>query len=249
MFVLYRISVRCQALTFRPVPTLRSPFVSPLALVALACVVAALLTPWTITIPRADATAAFGIQSPAAWVTVLAILGAVVLVRRELALASLLVATAAVLSWYVWAMLIVETPAYSSLDFPFVGTDLLGPGWYAASAGLLAAAASLARRYHESDDPPGKEVWILAAIPGFGLMRLGQSARGLLWAGLGVFFLLVATLASPMAPLFQPLQGFSDLPAAPPTRGGTWIPLILAVVAAILSVADTIWVARRRPTL
>lgn len=229
-----------EALTCTAVPRLRSPVASPLGLVTLACVVAALLTPWTVTVQRAHATATFGVQSPAAWLTVLAILGGVVIVRLDIALASLLAAETAVLAWYAWAMWIVSTPAYSGLNFPFVGTDLLGPGWYAAGAGLLAAAASLARRYGDSDLEPRREVWWLTAIPGQGLMRLDHTARALLWAGLVVFLLLIATLASPMAPLFQPLAGFPDLPAAPPTRGGTWVPLILAVVAEVLSVLDTL---------
>src|SRR6266702_5412276 len=123
-------------------------------------------------------------------------------------------------------MWVVTTPAYSGLDFPFVGTDLVGPGWYAAGAGVLAAAARVARRYRDSDLHPAAEVWALSAIPGAGLLRVERQPRALFWSTLVVFLLLVASLASPMAPLFQPLSGFPDLPAAPPTRSGTWVPLL-----------------------
>jgi len=228
------------------VPKLRSPVASPLGLVTLACAVAALLTPWTVTIPRVNgAEATFGVQSPIAWLAVLALVASVMLVRIDLGLVAMLVTEAILVAWYAWAMWIVTTPAYVHTDFPFVGTDLVGPGWYAAAAGLLSAAASIARRYRDGDFPPGAELWWLSAVPGFALVRLDRMALGLSWAGLIVFLLIVATLASPMAPLFQPLSGFPDLPAAPPTRDGTWVPLLLAVAAALLSIVNTAVLRRR----
>jgi len=227
------------------VPKLQSPLASPLGVVTLAGAVAALLTPWTITIPGISGGANFGVQTPGAWLEVIAVVGAVMLARLDLALIALLVADALLIAWYAWAVWVVTTPAYSSLGFPFVGTDLVGPGWYAAGAAVLAAAARVARRYRDSDLHPQREVWALSAIPGAGLLRLDRQPRALFWGTLVVFLLLVATLASPLAPLFQPLSGFEDLPSAPPTRAGTWVPLVLAVVAAIVSVADTLWTKRR----
>ena len=71
-------------------------------------------------------------------------------------------------------------------------------------------------------------------------MRLGKASRGLLWATLVVAVLFVATFDSPIAPLFQPLDGLRDLPDAVPTRAPSWILLGVAVLFALLSVADTI---------
>jgi hypothetical protein len=218
---------------------------SPLGIVTLAGAVSALLTPWTIAIPDISTSAGFGVQNPIAWLVVLALVGAVTLVRIDLALISLVVAEALLVGWYAWAMWVVTTPAYSSLGFPFVGTDLVGPGWYAAGAGALAAGARVARRYRDSDHHPAVEVWLLSSIPGAGLLRLERMPRAMFWGTLVVFLLLIATLASPIAPLFQPISGFPDLPAAPPTRAGTWVPLLLAVAAAIASVADTVWTKHR----
>ena len=227
-------------------PKLQSPLVSPLAIITVAGAVSALLTPWTVTIPGISGGASFGVQTPVVWLEVIALVGAVMFVRLDLALISLVVADAILIGWYAWAMWVVTTPEYSSLGFPFIGTDVVGPGWYAAAAGLLGAAARVARRYRDSDLHPAADVWGLSAIPGAGLLRLDRMPRALFWGTLVVFLLLIASLASPMAPLFQPLSGFPDLPAAPPTRGGTWIPLILAVVAALASIADTLWTRSRR---
>lgn len=226
-------------------PKLQSPLASPLGVVVLAGAVAALLTPWTISIPGVGGGASFGVQTPLAWLEVLALVGAVTFVRLDLALLALLIADAVLIAWYGWAVWVVSTPSYSSLGFPFIGTDLVGPGWYAAGAGVLAAAGRVARRYRDSDLHPGAEVWALSGIPGAGLLRLDRQPRALFWGTLVVFLLLLATLGSPMAPLFQPLSGFSELPSSPPTRAGTWIPLVLAVVAAVMSIADTVWTSRR----
>jgi hypothetical protein len=227
------------------VPKLQSPLASPLGIVTLAGAVSALLTPWTIAIPGVSSSGAFGIQSPIAWLEVAALVGAVTFVRLDLALISLLIAEALLVGWYAWAMWVVTTPVYASQGFPFIGTDIVGPGWYAAGAGLLGAAARVARRYRDSDLNPAAEVWLLSATPGAGLLRVDRMPRALFWGTLVVFLLLIATLGSPLAPLFQPISGFPDLPASPPTRAGTWVPLLLAIVAALASIADTAWTKSR----
>jgi hypothetical protein len=130
-------------------------------------------------------------------------------------------------------------------QYDFVGTDMVGPAWYAAALGLLFTAAVVARRYRDSDLHFGPETWWLAAIPGSGLRRLDRTARGLLWASLVAAALWLASLDSPIAPLFQTVNGMQDLPDPLPTRAPTWILLGIAVLLAALSVVDTIRFRRR----
>lgn len=59
--------------------------------------------------------------------------------------------------------------------------------------------------------------------------------------------LLVASLASPIAPLFQPINRLADLPPALPTRSATWAFLAAAAIFALLSFLDTLLAKRRLP--
>jgi hypothetical protein len=226
------------------VTRLRSAVASPAALLALASIAVALITLWSIAIPKVGATSSFGFQTPICWLVVLALVGAILLPTLTLNLASLLAAELVLIAWYAWSIWLVTTPTYSS-QYSFVGTDLVGPAWYAAGLGVLSAAAVVALRYHDRDDPPSAETLWLAAVPGFALIRLGTTSRGLLWTTLVVAALLIATIDSPIAPLFQPLNGLPDLPDPVPTRAPSWILLGAAILFALLSVADTVRAKRR----
>jgi hypothetical protein len=226
------------------VTRLRSALASPPSLFALASIAIALVSLWTISIPKAGATATFGFQSPICWLVVLALLGALLLPNLALNSASVLAAELLLIAWYAWTIWLVTTPTYSS-QYAFVGTDIVGPAWYAAASGLLFAAALVADRYRDSDQPARAETWLLAAVPGYGLHRLGKSTRGLVWTVLVATTLVLASLDSPIAPLFQPLNGLPDLPDPLPTRGPSWILLVAAALLAALSVVDTIRAKRR----
>jgi hypothetical protein len=223
---------------------LRSAVDSPAAVFALIAMFVALVSLWTIRIPRVPGDSSFGFQSLVCWLAVLAVLGALLLRNPKLEIASLLAAELVLVAWYAWEIWLATTPSYAS-QYDFVGTDLVGPAWYAAALGLLFAAANVARRYRESDLHLGPETWWLAAIPGSGLRRLDRTARGLLWASLVAAALWLASLDSPIAPLFQTVNGMQDLPDPLPTRAPTWVLLGLAALLAVLSVADTIRFRRR----
>ena len=225
---------------------LRSALDSPSALLALIAVFIALVSLWTISIPKVGASSTFGFQSPMCWLAVLAVLGAVLVANLTLSTAFLLAAELVLVAWYAWDMWLATTSGYSS-QYPFVGTDLVSTAWYAAAFGLLFAAAAVARRYREREDDGGAETWWLAAVPGFGLVRLDRTARGLLWTVLVASALCLATLDSPIAPLFQTVNGMADLPDPLPTRAPTWILLGAAALFAVMSVLDTIRVRRRLP--
>jgi hypothetical protein len=225
-------------------PRLRSAVASPAAFFALVSIAIALLTLWTVAIPKVGAIPSFGFQSPICWLVVLALLGALLLPNLRVKTASLLAAELLLIAWYAWSIWLVTTPTYSS-QYTFVGTDIVGAAWYAAGLGVLCAAAVVALRYHDGDDPPGPETLWLAAVPGFGLVRLGKTSRGLVWTTLVVAALFVATFDSPIAPLFQPLNGLPELPDPVPTRAPTWILIGAAALFALLSVADTIRMKRR----
>jgi hypothetical protein len=221
------------------VTRLRSAVDSPAAVFALIAMFVALVSLWSITIPRVPSSSSFGFQSPVCWLVVLAVLGALLFRNLKLGIVSVLAAELVLVAWYGWEIWLATTPAYAS-QYTFVGTDLVGPAWYAAALGLLFAAAVVARRYRDSDLNAGAETWWLAAIPGFGLVRLDRMSRGLLWTVLVAAALWLASLDSPMAPLFQTVNGMQDLPDPLPTRAPTWILLGVAALSAGLSALDTI---------
>jgi hypothetical protein len=49
----------------------------------------------------------------------------------------------------------------------------------------------------------------------------------------------LASFASPVAPLFQPIVGYFEAPPPPPTRALDWIFLGTAGALALLSIIDT----------
>jgi hypothetical protein len=200
----------------------------------------ALVSQWTIRIPQAGLDATFGFQNPVCWLVVLTSVVALLATNLSLGLAAALAGEALLLGWFGWAMWIATTSRFAGIDFPFIGIDLVGPGWFWSALGLMAAGAGIANKYHDLERPPGAEVWLLSALPGLGLIRLGRTARGVIFALLVSLVVFLASFDSPVAPLFQPIVGHFDPPPAPPTRALDWILLGCAVALAVLSIIDTV---------
>ena len=224
----------------------RRAFASPLGVLAVITLLLALVSPWLVGISQVHTDVNFGFQNPICWLVILTLVASVLATNTTIRLASLLAAEAILVAWFAWVMWLATTPTYSSVDFSFVGIDLMGPGWFEAALGLFAVAALLARRLHADETRPGAEVWLLAAVPGMGLMRVGRTARGVVWAVLVATALFTASVASPIAPIFEPISGHFDLPANPPTRSPEWILLGATLVLAAASLVDTVLVTRRR---
>lgn len=206
--------------------------------------VASVAAPWTISIPPAHLAQAFGFQTPACWLTVLALVAGIALETR-FAIIAVAIASAVVLSWLAWAMWIVTTPTFTALPFPFVGTDVIGPGWYAAAMGLLVAAGTLVKALVDKHAPVGPELWTLAVIPGYGLMRLQRWGAGLAFAALTAGALYFASTDSPDAGQFADYGASNNVPPPFP-RSPEWILLGLTVVFWMASVVATIREKRRQ---
>lgn len=211
----------------------------------LICAVASLASGWTISIPQAHLGEAFGFQNLLCWLAVVCALGALLVEDRRACVAFLLIGEASLLAWFGWAFWVVTTPAFAHLPWPFVGIDVVGPGWYAEGlAILIAAAAVVAGRVSNRDRAGAAEVWLLAAIPGYGLARLDRWGRGLIWTLLFASALLLASYSSPDMSLFEQFRNYSSLPPAPSNRLPTWILVVTALVLWALSVIDTARIAR-----
>lgn len=218
---------------------------SPPGLLFIAAMFVALVTPWSISVSQAHAPVSFGFENPAFWLSLAAMLAAVFLPDTTIAAASLLAGDAVLVAFFAWASWFALTPNFTALGFPFQAIDLVGPGWFSAGVAELAVAAIVARRIHDIDAPPGRELWLLALVPGAALIRLGRTARGLIWMAAVSMAIFLASIDSPIGPLFQPVGGFYDIPTAPPTRSPEWILLGMAVGLVVLSVADTFGSKRR----
>jgi hypothetical protein len=223
----------------------RRAIATPLGVLVSVSIFLALVSQWTIRIPQAGMDATFGFQILVCWLIVLATMTALLATNLAVGLAATLAAEVLLLGWFAWAMWIATTSRFAGIEFPFIGIDLVGPGWFYAALGLIAGGASIARKYHDLDRPRGAEVWLLAALPGIGLLRLGRTARGLIWALLASLALFLASFDSPVAPLFQPIVGQFDPPPAPPTRALDWILLGATAVIALASIIDTARVKAR----
>jgi hypothetical protein len=210
------------------------------------CLVASVASPWLISIPPADLSESFGFQTPLCWLAVIALVAALLLSGRA-AIAPLAVGELVVIGWFAWAMWVVTTPRFTSLPFPFVGTDLIGPGWYAAAVGLLVVAGAVVRDLQDRDIPPGSDLWILTAIPGYGLARLGQWVRGLIWTVLFAGALYLGSTDSPDPAQFTDYGTSGNVPPPMP-RGPEYVLLGLAAVLWVLSVAMTVRQRHRTST-
>jgi hypothetical protein len=210
------------------------------------CLVASVASPWSISIPPAHLSEAFGFQTPLCWLTVVALVAALLVTGRA-AIAALAVAELVVIGWFAWAMWVVTTPRFTSLPFPFVGTDLIGPGWYAAAVGLLIVGGAVVKDLQDRDVPLGPDLWILTAIPGYGLARLGQWVRGLTWTVLFAGALYLGSTDSPDPAQFADYGQSGNVPPPLP-RGPEYVLLGLAAVFWVLSIAWTVRRYRRAST-
>jgi hypothetical protein len=201
------------------------------------------VSPWWVSVPPAKLRETFGFESPAGWVAVVALLVAL-LVDARTAVVAIAVVELVLIACFGWAMWVVTTPRFAQLGFPFVGTDIIGPGWYAAAVGLLVTAAVVIRELEDRDVPIGPELWTLAAIPGFGLVRLGKWNRGLVWTALFSAALYFASTDSPDPAQFIEYGRTGNVPPAIP-RSPEWILLALAALLFVLSLAATAWERRR----
>ncbi|MGH7761953.1 MAG: hypothetical protein ACREOY_11150 [Candidatus Dormibacteraceae bacterium] len=218
---------------------------SVLDLIVALCVIASVASPWWISVPPAHLPETFGFQAPACWLMVIALFAALFLSQR-VAVIALAFVELVLIAWFGWAMLVVTTPRFTSLGFPFIGTDLIGPGWYAAAVGLLVAAALVVQDLNKRDVPVGWDLWVLTALPGYGLVRLGRWSSGLAWTALFSAALYFASTDSPDPSQFTEYGGTGNVPPAYP-REPEWVLLTLAGVLFVMSVAATAW--RRRKEL
>jgi hypothetical protein len=197
----------------------------------------ALLTPWTIEIALGHLTRVFGWTNPLAWVVAVGLLLSVTESARPYHGVSLAVTGAALVAWLGWAGWLLTTSSFSKLPFTFVPVDVISTGWYAALIGWVVAVDGFAsRRAREPKRAPARDVWLLALVPGMGLVRLGFGGRGRVWlaaAILAVAFIGVAAVNdSEFAYWAQydtlpPDQGRLDVVIAAGTLGlvllGSWL--------------------------
>lgn len=222
----------------------RSRSASAVDLVVALCVIASVGSPWSISIPPAHLAETFGFQSPVCWLVAIALVAALFLCARS-AVIALGAVELGLIAWFGWAMWVVTTPRFTQLGFPFIGTDLIGPGWYAAAAGLLFATGAVVRELDDRDVRVRWDLWVLTAIPGFGLARLGKWARGLTWAVVFSAAFYFASTDSPDPALFAEFGRTGNVPTPYP-RDPEWVLLALAAALWVFSVADTAWQRRRR---
>lgn len=208
------------------------------------CVIASVASPWWISIPPARLAETFGFQTPGCWLAAIALFGALFLDLRAAVLA-LAAVEAVLVAWFAWAMWVVTTPRFASLGFPFVGTDLIGPGWYAAAVALLIAAAVVVKELDDHDVAIRWDLWTLTTLPGFGLARLGQWSRGLLWTALVSAALYFASTDSPDPAQFSEYGRSGNVPP-PYNREPEWVLLALAALLWVVSVAVTAWQRRKQ---
>jgi hypothetical protein len=214
---------------------------SVLDLMVALCVVASIASPWWISVAPAHLPETFGFQSPACWLVVIALFAALFLDLR-LAVIAIALVELVLVARFGWAMWVVTTSRFAALGFPFIGTDLIGPGWYAAAIGLLVTAGVVVKELNDGDVPIGWDLWVLSAMPGYGLARLGQWDRGLIWTALFSAALYFASIDSPDPTQFAEYGRTANVPPPYP-RGPEWVLLALAALLWVLSVVVT---ARRR---
>jgi hypothetical protein len=217
---------------------------SVLDLIVALCAIASVASPWWISVPPAQLAETFGFQSPACWLAVIA-LGAALYLNLRVAVIAVALVEVVLIAWFAWAMWVVTTPRFATLGFPFIGTDLIGPGWYAAAIGLLVAAGVVVKELIDKDVPVAWDLWLFTTIPGFGLARLGQWSRGLIWTALFSAALYFASTDSPDPEVFAEYGRTNNVPPPYP-REPEWVLLALAVALFVLSVVVTVLRRRRQ---
>ncbi len=220
---------------------------SPLDALVIVAAVVSLLSEWTIAIEPAHLTQTFGVESPACWVAVAGLVATLILEIR-LAVVAVFLTELVLLAWFGWALWVITTPRFTSIQFPFTPTDLMGPGWFAAAGGLLFAAGAVIRELRSRREPPREDFWLLTALPGFGLLRIGRWFQGGLWASLFIGALYFASSDSPDSTEFADLGKYGAVPAPYP-RGAEWVLLAAAVVFWVAGITVTLWRRRNLQTL
>jgi len=215
---------------------------TPLDLLVIVSAIISLLSQWTIGILPAHLAETFGVESAACWLAVIGMLAALALEVR-VAVIAVFFTEVVLVAWFGWATWVVTTPHFTDLAFPFTPTDLMGPGWYLAGAGLLLAAGAAIRELRRRHAQPREELWLLTAIPGFGLLRMGRWFEGGVWAGLFIAAVYLASTDSPDSTEFADLGRYGAVPPPFP-RGAEWVLLGAALFFWIFSIAVTVW--RRR---
>ncbi len=205
----------------------------------------AVLTPWTIEIALGQLPRVFGWTNPLTWVVFVGLTLSVMRSARAYHGVALTVTGAAVLAWVGWAAWILTTPNFSTLRFTFTPVDLISTGWYAALIGwVIAVDGFAARRAREPERAPARQVWLLALVPGAGLVRLGFAGRGRVWlaaATLAVAFIGIAAIND------SEFSYWAQFNTLPPDRGRLDVVIAAGALGLVLlgSWLDT-WRSLRR---
>jgi hypothetical protein len=206
----------------------------------------AVLTPWTIEITFGHMPRMFGWTNPLAWVVAVGLLVSVMQSARPYHGVALAVTGAAVVAWVGWAGWQLTTPSFSTLKFTFMPVDLISTGWYAGLIGWIIAVDGFAsQRAREPKRAPARDVWLLALLPGEGLVRLGFGGRGRVWlaaAALAVAFIGVSAIND------SEFAYWAQYNSLPPDRGRLDVVIAAGALGLVLlgSWLDTGRALRRR---
>ena len=206
----------------------------------------ALLTPWTIEIAQGHLPRTFGWTNPLAWMVAVGLLLSVMESARSYHGVALAVIGAALVAWVGWAGWLLTTPNFRTLPFSFMPVDVISTGWYAGLIGWVIAVDGFAsRRAREPKRAPARDVWLLALLPGEGLVRLGFGGRGRVWlaaAALAVTFIGVAAIND------SEFAYWAQYNTMPPDRGRLDVVIAAGVLGLVLlgSLLDTGRTLRRR---
>jgi len=174
----------------------------------------ALLTPWTIEIALGHLPRMFGWTNPLAWVVAVGLLVSVMESARPYHGVALAVTGAALVAWVGWAAWLLTTPSLSKLPFTFMPIDVISTGWYAGLIGwVIAVDAFASRRAREPKRALARHVWLLALVPGEGLVRLGFGGRGRVWLAAAALALAFIGVAAINDSEFAYWAQFNDLPS------------------------------------
>lgn len=208
-----------------------------------------ILTPWTIAITVAGLPRIFGWNNPLAWIVALGLVLSLMESARAYHGQALVAAGLALVTWVLWASFEVSTPAFRQWHFSFLPVDLISTGWYAGLAGFLFAVDGFAgSRAREVGIARARDVWLLAFVPGMGLLRLGFSGRGRIWLLMAV---LAAAFVGVSAVNDSEFAYWGHYNTVPPDRGR--LDTVIAAVALGLlmlgSWLDTARALRRRVSM
>ena len=192
----------------------------------------AVLTPWTIEVSLAHLPRTFGWANPLAWAVFLGLLVCVTQALRAYHGMALAATGLAIVLWVVWAAWMLTTPNFSKLTFTFTPVDLISTGWYAALIAWVVAVDGFAsRRARGPRRAPAREAWLLALVPGEGLVRLGFAGRGRGWLAAAVLAVAFVGVAAVNDSEFAYWAQFNTLP---PDRGRVDVAIAAGALALVL---------------